>query len=231
MYGTTTSGELLPGQYYDQETGLHYNYHRYYDPSTGRYITSDPIGLLGGLNTYGYVGGNPLTQVDPYGLSYGRAAGVGARGGAALGTLVKPGLGTAVGAGLGALAGVGLYAAGVDMMDGDDAPPLPGWEPYGDEAHPTGDEVDAACQPTMDCALLAYNIDVVRRDLWFRRWDMQRPRHRGGNKGHIDKYYSRQKDLKTLIEMAKGRCPYDPRANMELTKPHNFPTPTPAPPF
>jgi RHS repeat-associated protein len=60
---------LLPGQYYDQETGLHYNYFRYYDPSTGRYITSDPLGLDGGLNTFGYVGQNPLVFVDPKGLA------------------------------------------------------------------------------------------------------------------------------------------------------------------
>lgn len=61
----------FPGQYYDDETGTHYNYYRTYDPSTGRYVESDPIGLDGSLNTYAYVGNMPTTYVDPFGLDYG----------------------------------------------------------------------------------------------------------------------------------------------------------------
>ena len=59
----------FPGQYYMPETGLNYNYFRDYDPQTGRYIESDPIGLAGGsLTTYGYAGANPISSKDPRGL-------------------------------------------------------------------------------------------------------------------------------------------------------------------
>ncbi|WP_230961485.1 RHS repeat-associated core domain-containing protein, partial [Burkholderia stagnalis] len=56
------------GQYFDRETGLHYNRHRYYDPGSGRFISKDPIGLAGGINVYQYAP-NPMLWIDPLGLA------------------------------------------------------------------------------------------------------------------------------------------------------------------
>ncbi len=69
----TTAGSViqhlrLPGQYYDSETGYHANGYRVYDPSSTRYVESDPIGLAGGINTYQYVRANPFKNIDPIGL-------------------------------------------------------------------------------------------------------------------------------------------------------------------
>ncbi|WP_390349322.1 RHS repeat-associated core domain-containing protein [Variovorax boronicumulans] len=71
--GTTGVSEVkfnlrYPGQYADEESGLFYNYFRSYDGKTGRYSQADPIGLKGGWNRFGYVGGSPLKYSDPYGL-------------------------------------------------------------------------------------------------------------------------------------------------------------------
>ncbi len=68
--GTTTTYNLrFPGQIYDAETGLHYNYMRDYNPSLGRYMQPDPFGLSGGINRYVYVGGNPVSLTDVTGLT------------------------------------------------------------------------------------------------------------------------------------------------------------------
>jgi RHS repeat-associated protein len=63
-----TNNLRFPGQYYDQETGLHYNYLRYYDPIIGRYIRNDPIGFIGGVNMFVYVQNSPVKFIDPLGL-------------------------------------------------------------------------------------------------------------------------------------------------------------------
>src|SRR5262249_45369644 len=67
--GTLTYNLRGPGQYFDQESGLFYNYLRDYEPLTGRYIESDPIGLVGGINPYVYVKNNPVSASDPLGLA------------------------------------------------------------------------------------------------------------------------------------------------------------------
>ena len=73
LWGQDTSGPggtplRMPGQYRDEETGFHYNHQRYYDPSSGRYLSPDPLGLAPAANPVTYVR-NPLTQADPLGLA------------------------------------------------------------------------------------------------------------------------------------------------------------------
>ena len=102
-----------PGQYEDVETGLFYNLNRHYSPDTGRYISSDPIGLEGGLNTYTYVEGNPINATDPTGentvtsgIKFGSNAGtvIGSffgPAGAAAGRVIGAGVGAGIGFGIG----------------------------------------------------------------------------------------------------------------------------------
>jgi len=86
--GKAKQNFVFPGQYYDEETGLYYNWWRYYDPATGRYLTPDPIGLNGGINLYLYSEANPINHIDPLGLATYKAivslTAVGAIGGGAV---------------------------------------------------------------------------------------------------------------------------------------------------
>ncbi len=113
-----TDGQIItvnlrfPGQYYDSESGLHYNYYRDYDPSIGRYVQSDPVGLAGGLNTYGYVLLNPNKYVDPTGRNTIAM-------GAGIGSFAGP-VGTVVGAVIGLGIGIGIYLLLPDDWAGDD---------------------------------------------------------------------------------------------------------------
>jgi RHS repeat-associated protein len=107
---TVVNNFRFSGQYFDQETGLHYNWHRYYNPATGRYLTPDPIGLEGKINVYAYAGNNPINWIDPLGLKLKRnqsivisiAGGAGAViGGVAVG-FTTWGIGAPAGAAIGA---------------------------------------------------------------------------------------------------------------------------------
>lgn len=68
LNATTSNNLRFPGQYFDPETGFHHNYNRDYDPSIGRYLQKDPIGISEDLNIYAYSNLDPIGRVDPLGL-------------------------------------------------------------------------------------------------------------------------------------------------------------------
>jgi RHS repeat-associated protein len=66
--GSVTNNLRFPGQYFDDETELHYNYYRDYNPVVGRYVEADPVGINGDVNIFNYVNGNPIMKIDILGL-------------------------------------------------------------------------------------------------------------------------------------------------------------------
>ena len=119
---TVTLNLRFPGQYYDAETGLSYNYFRDYEAGTGRYVESDPIGLGDGSNTYAYVRSRPLKLRDPFGLtSITQCANpVNAPACAAAGAGTAGGTGTGAGSSI-ASAGAGVAIGTAIMASGDSA--------------------------------------------------------------------------------------------------------------
>ncbi|MED5610695.1 RHS repeat-associated core domain-containing protein, partial [Pseudomonas sp. JH-2] len=183
-------------------SGLHYNYFRDYDPQTGRYVESDPIGLEGGLNTYGYVDANPLMLIDPLGLNPVAGCAVGG----AVGGPVGCGIGTAVN-----LIGMGIAYG---MSGNNDAESFPQWSPMGGESWPDRSEQKEAesCPRDADCYQLGLSIDILVQTIKMRRIQMH---ELGGDPGHRQKEKILRQRLGELVRAAKARnCPYNPEANL-----------------
>ncbi len=192
----------FPGQYYDSETGLHYNLMRYYDPATGRYITSDPIGLDAGLNTYLYANANPIRYFDPNGqsaITWGTFGGAGEGAAAGAGSRI-PGLlgpiGVVIGGMWPATMGDGTLDNGVDA---------------GSE---TGSE---QCKDDDECQEILRKINQVMKEL-FRRYMHQCRNKKNQWESHVPAFDGKKRQLAKLVARAESiGCPVPPKAYQWLS--------------
>jgi RHS repeat-associated protein len=207
--GTFSFNQRWAGQTFDAESGLFQNWYREYNPRIGRYMQSDPIGLAGGINTFAYVGGDPLQFTDPRGLNpvgeaIGGAIGTwgGRAGGAAVGTLIEPGGGTLAGA-----IGGGILGRNFGKVVGGAVGDFCEVEKM-DYCATLQAKIKAVAQEIRDRYYKALNDP---RDL-FNKANIEKISNRGGSWiGHQQQIRNKQVELRNLIvEADLVPCPVDP---------------------
>jgi RHS repeat-associated protein len=202
----TSTGALpparFPGQWFQTESGLHQNWMRDYDPTTGRYLQADPLGLVDGASVYGYTLQNPVRLIDPWGEQVAETAGAAwlCTGPQAAGCVVVAGC---------VVAGIGAYAL-YNWIASDDAPPQ------------ISTPIDTTSCDYCDCEQLTSLIEALALDQQLRLEDMMVDTNdlyntaptvadnwgKGSWEGHQNRHDSGRKKLLGLIALADAKgCP------------------------
>ncbi|MCX2784614.1 RHS repeat-associated core domain-containing protein [Microbulbifer thermotolerans] len=184
----------FPGQIQGGEAAYYYNYFRDYDPSLGRYIQSDPIGLQGGINTYGYAYQNPVMYTDPNGLNPAAGCLAGAWGGP---------VGCGVGAGIGTAIAGGIALAAILSTPGDTP------TDKADKARERK-EYSRICKtpipPTGDpCTDAKNNLNRLKQCLQLRE-NFSRKWYNDGDAGHMTEIQNTRNAIRNLENWIQDNC-------------------------